>query len=77
MSVASVSLWGTRIGAVSQDDERDPAIFQYDTRFLRSGIEISPLVMPLRCLVRHCRGCLLVQRMLPHRRRHLLVHPLV
>jgi len=48
MSVASVSLWGTRIGAVSQDDERDPAIFQYDTRFLRSGIEISPLVMPLR-----------------------------
>ncbi len=48
MSVASVSLWGTQIGAVSQDNEGDPAIFQYDTGFLSSDIEVSPLVMSLR-----------------------------
>jgi len=48
MTVASVSLWGTRIGAVSQDGPADPAAFQYDTGFRRSGIEIAPLTMPLR-----------------------------
>lgn len=48
MSVASVSMWGTLIGAVSQDVEGDPATFQYDAGFLPSGIEVSPLVMRLR-----------------------------
>ena len=48
MTVAAVTLWGSRIGGVAQDDARDAAVFQYDPRFVRSGIQISPLTMPLR-----------------------------
>jgi serine/threonine-protein kinase HipA len=45
--IAQVLLWGRTIGAVSMDEGRDVAAFQYDPAFARSGIEISPLVMPL------------------------------
>ena len=46
-TVAAVKLWGRRIGAVSQQDDRDYAAFQYDPDFASSAIEISPIVMPL------------------------------
>lgn len=42
-----VYLWGTRIGVVEQNDPTDFARFNYDDRFMRSAIEVSPLVMPL------------------------------
>jgi serine/threonine-protein kinase HipA len=45
--IAEVKLWGRTIGAVSLDEERDVAAFQYDAEFARSGIELSPLTMPL------------------------------
>ncbi|MBP6531210.1 MAG: type II toxin-antitoxin system HipA family toxin [Burkholderiales bacterium] len=45
--MAEVRLWGRTIGAVSLDEGRDVAAFQYDPAFAKSGIEISPLVMPL------------------------------
>jgi len=45
--IAKVELWGRMIGAVSLDDEREVAAFQYDPEFVRSGIEVAPLVMPL------------------------------
>ena len=47
-TLAAVRLWGTRIGAVSMPDDGRVAAFQYDRDFLDSGIEVSPLVMPLR-----------------------------
>ena len=40
-------LWGRRIGAVSLEEGREVAAFEYDPEFVRSGIELSPLVMPL------------------------------
>jgi serine/threonine-protein kinase HipA len=46
-TLAEVRLWGSTIGAVSMDGGR-PAVFQYDPAFLSSGIEPSPLRMPLR-----------------------------
>ena len=46
-TVAAVKLWGRDIGAVSQQDGRDYAAFQYQPDFAASGIEISPIVMPL------------------------------
>ena len=46
-SIAEVLLWGTRIGAVSPLDGEETASFQYSDEFLRSGVEVSPLVMPL------------------------------
>ena len=45
--IARVQLWGRTIGAVSLAEGRDVAAFQYDPAFARSGIELSPLVMPL------------------------------
>ncbi len=44
---AEVYLWGTRIGVVEQNNPTDFARFNYDDRFIRSAIEVSPLVMPL------------------------------
>ncbi len=45
--IAKVQLWGRTIGAVLLDAGRDVAAFQYDAAFARSGIELSPLRMPL------------------------------
>jgi serine/threonine-protein kinase HipA len=47
VTVAEVRLWGRAIGAVSVDEGNPNAAFQYDPAFARSGIEISPLTMPL------------------------------
>ena len=46
-TLARVRLWGTTIGAVSIEPGR-AAVFQYDPAFVASGIEVSPLAMPLR-----------------------------
>lgn len=40
-------LWGTRIGVVSLGDDRSYAFFEYEPEFADSGVEVSPLVMPL------------------------------
>jgi serine/threonine-protein kinase HipA len=45
--IAEVQLWGRTIGAVSMDEGRDTAAFQYEAAFASSGIELSPLTMPL------------------------------
>lgn len=47
-TLAEVFLWGTRIGAVSMADEATYGSFQYDPDFVRSGIQVSPITMPLR-----------------------------
>ncbi len=44
---AQVEMWGTRIGTVVQEDFSSIPRFNYDDRFLKSGIEVSPLMMPL------------------------------
>lgn len=46
-TIAEVVLWGRTIGAVSWDDDRQLANFEYDPVFKNSGIELSPLKMPL------------------------------
>ncbi|MCL7488845.1 MAG: type II toxin-antitoxin system HipA family toxin [Desulfobulbaceae bacterium] len=46
-TVAEVRMWGRTIGAVSLTDDADIAAFEYDPAFAGSGIEISPLMMPL------------------------------
>lgn len=47
MSLAEVKLWGRTIGAVSLEDGGRFAVFEYDPAFAQSGIEISPITMPL------------------------------
>lgn len=46
-TIAEVRLWGRTIGAVTLGEGADTATFEYAPPFARSGIEISPLVMPL------------------------------
>ena len=48
---ATVRLWGTDIGYVTLSKNQQVAAFEYDSRFLRSGIEISPLRMILAPVV--------------------------
>jgi serine/threonine-protein kinase HipA len=47
ISVAEVRLWGRTIGAVSLADGERTAVFEYDPAFVRSGIEVAPIMMPL------------------------------
>ena len=47
MTVARVRLWGRTIGAVSWNDERDSAHFEYDPAFIPGGRQVAPLTMPL------------------------------
>jgi len=44
---ASVVLWGREVAAVSWIEADGYAVFQYDPEFALSGIELSPLTMPL------------------------------
>ncbi len=48
MTDARVILWGRDIGAVSWLDDREVGVFQYAPEFVGSGIEVAPLMMPLR-----------------------------
>lgn len=46
-TTAEAYLWGSPIGTVSISDEDAFARFEYDASFAQSGIQLSPLVMPL------------------------------
>ena len=48
VSVATVMLWGKEAGAVAWNPEKRFADFEYTEAFLRTGLEISPVTMPLR-----------------------------
>ena len=47
VDVARVFLWGKQIGAVAWDDERSVSTFEYSPDFLKTGLELAPLTMPL------------------------------
>lgn len=48
MTDANVMLWGRRIGAVTWDADRSVGIFQYDPDFIHAGVQVSPIVLPVR-----------------------------
>ncbi len=43
-----VRLWGKRLGVIAWDESRGLGRFEYEPDFVRSGLEVSPLMMPLR-----------------------------
>jgi len=47
MNDAKVLLWGSVIGAVSWLENKEIGVFQYAPDFVGSGIQVSPIVMPL------------------------------
>ncbi len=46
-TVAEIRLWGSTVGAVALADGDEVASFEFAPAFLRSGMEIAPLTMPL------------------------------
>ena len=46
-TTAEIYLWGTRIGIIHQEVGKPFASFEYDTKFLKSARELSPIRMPL------------------------------
>ncbi len=47
MTTARVILWGRDIAAVTWDETRDIAVFQYHPDFVPSGIQVAPTTIPL------------------------------
>ncbi len=45
---ARVVLWGKTIGAVTWLEDREIGVFQFAPDFLHSGIQLAPLMMPLK-----------------------------
>ena len=43
-----VSLWNRHVGTIVPAPERDCYAFKFDWEFVRSGVEMAPLMMPLR-----------------------------
>ena len=48
VSVATVWLWGIEVGAVFWNEERTIGSFEYTDEFISHGLEVAPLMMPLR-----------------------------
>lgn len=44
---ARIRLWGRTVGAVLWNEQRQQADFQYDPEFVRAGLEVAPIMMPL------------------------------
>ena len=47
MTSAAIHLYNTLVGAVTWDPARGLGVFEYAPEFLSSGIEVSPLMLPL------------------------------
>ena len=47
MVVANVFLWSKHVGAVLWNYDKGYATFEYETSFLKSGLDVAPLTMPL------------------------------
>ena len=45
--IVDVNIWGHYVGSLMWDKSNEVASFQYDDKFLRSDLELSPVVMPL------------------------------
>ncbi|MEM9481167.1 MAG: type II toxin-antitoxin system HipA family toxin [Verrucomicrobiota bacterium] len=47
MSPVHIRLWGQTVGAITLDPSSPAAFFEYDADFMDSGLNVSPLMMPL------------------------------
>ena len=47
VDVIEVRIWGQRVGAVAHDPKLNFYVFRYEPKFLKTGVELAPLTMPL------------------------------
>lgn len=45
--IVDVKLWGKSVGSLYWEKESNAALFDYERKFIRSGLDISPIVMPI------------------------------
>jgi len=50
--VAFINIWNRRVGAVSWDEGRRLATMEFDENFIKEGIDLSPIIMPLSELIK-------------------------
>ena len=48
ITLADVYIWGQHAGTVAWDESRQAGSFEYTSEFVQSGLELSPLMMPLQ-----------------------------
>jgi serine/threonine-protein kinase HipA len=48
VNTATIQIWGHEVGAVAWNEGCGIGEFEYDPSFLRHGLDLSPLMMPLR-----------------------------
>lgn len=46
--IIDVSIWDNFVGALLWDENKNIAVFQYSPKFINKGLEIAPILMPLR-----------------------------
>lgn len=51
--IVDVRLWGANVGSLYWDTSSRAAVFEYEDKFIRSGLNISPIVMPLDRSLNH------------------------
>ena len=51
VEVADVLLWNKLVGSVIWDESRGVSIFEFDKKFLKIGLDIAPIMMPLKNLL--------------------------
>jgi serine/threonine-protein kinase HipA len=47
VNIAYVRIWGMLVGVVSWDPDKEFATFEFDPTFLKKGLDLSPLKMPI------------------------------
>lgn len=47
VDVIEVKAWGQRVGAVAREPTKNHYAFEYDPAWIRSGVELAPITMPL------------------------------
>lgn len=46
-TVAAVKIWNRKVGAVLWDESKNVGVFEFDKNFIDSGLELSPIILPL------------------------------
>lgn len=47
VDVAEIKIWGEMVGAVRWDESQQLGYFQYDSKFIQKGWDLSPIKMPI------------------------------
>ncbi len=55
VNVARITLWNLAVGAVLWDEKRGVAAFEFESDFVRSGLDLAPIQMPMAGMARGAR----------------------